>query len=51
MLLGVRLAPGNHDAQLAAVWVGLAVLMALRCLSVLVPLVRRVPPFDMLAAA
>ncbi|EFN58423.1 hypothetical protein CHLNCDRAFT_140379 [Chlorella variabilis] len=53
MLAGSRLAarlplPAAFDAQLAAVWAGLATLMALRFLTLFIPLLRRSPPFDKL---
>ena len=55
MLLGARLsagmAPGAAaDGQLIAVWVGLALLMLGRFLSIAVPLAAARPPFDKLEA-
>jgi len=53
MLLYSHLAAGSAavlDAQLKAVWAGLAVLMALRFLTIWLPLVLRRWPFDRLEA-
>lgn len=55
MLLGARLAGGMApsaaaDAQLAAVWVGLGLLMLGRFLTIYAPLLARRPPFDKLEA-
>ena len=55
MLLGSRWAASlpagaAADVQLAAVWVGLALLMLLRWATVWLPLMLRAPPFDQLQA-
>lgn len=49
MLLGTRWAAGAPDAQLAWVWAGLTVLMAMRALTIYVPYRMRHDPFDKLA--
>lgn len=51
MVGGARLAGGpaaNSDGTLLAVWTGLAAFMAGRFLTILVPLLRREAPFDVL---
>lgn len=45
MLLGLEFA-GEFDAQLTAVWLGLTVLMVMRCLTIYIPYRLRKSPFD-----
>lgn len=49
MVVGSRVvaaAGGGFDGQLGAVWIGLGVVMALRFLTIYLPLRRRATPFD-----
>lgn len=48
MLLGLH--AGNYDAQLTAVWLGLTLLMVLRCLTIYIPFRLRKRPFDIMFA-
>lgn len=51
MLLGLHLPlPGNYDAQLTAVWLGLSLLMIMRCLTIYIPFRLRRSPFDVMFA-
>ncbi|KAL3154248.1 hypothetical protein ABBQ32_013747 [Trebouxia sp. C0010 RCD-2024] len=47
MLLGLQF-PGDYDAQLTAVWLGLCLLMVMRCLTIYIPFRLRRSPFDVM---
>ena len=49
MLLGLQF-PGDYDAQLTAVWLGLCLLMVMRCLTIYIPFRLRRSPFDVMFA-
>lgn len=47
MLLALEFV-GDYDAQLTAVWLGLSLLMVMRCLTVYIPFKLRQSPFDVM---
>jgi len=47
MLLGLEFA-GDYDAQLTSVWLGLSLLMVMRCLTIYIPYRLRRSPFDVM---
>ena len=49
MLLCLRM-PGDYNAQLTAVWLGLSLLMVMRCLTIYIPFRLRKRPFDVMFA-
>ena len=49
MLLSLRM-PGDYAAQLRAVWLGLSLLMVMRCLTIYIPFRLRKSPFDVMFA-
>ena len=49
MLLGLQM-PGDYEAQLTAVWLGLSLLMVMRCLTIYIPFRLRKSPFDVMFA-
>lgn len=48
MLLGLRFAGQSLDAELTAVWLGLSILMVMRCVTIYLPYRLQRKPFDVI---